>query len=100
MAPAPPASATSRSGALMRSEFARLFDIALDAARAQGVSNLEVIFTGEDASLTRFANNAIHQNVAERNAHISVRPVIGSRTARASTNRRDPEAIRAVVDEA
>jgi PmbA protein len=84
----------------MRSEFARLFDIALDAARAQGVSHLEVIFTGDDSSLTRFANNAIHQNVAERNAHISVRPVIGSRTARASTNRRDPAAIRAVVDEA
>jgi predicted Zn-dependent protease len=84
----------------MRGEFARLFEIALDAARAQGVSDLEAIFTGEDASLTRFANNAIHQNVAERNAHISIRPVIDGRTARASTNRRDEAAIRAVVDEA
>jgi predicted Zn-dependent protease len=84
----------------MRSEFARIFGIALDTARAQGVSDLEVILTGEDASLTRFANNAIHQNVAERNAHISVRPVIGGRTARASTNRRDEEAIRAVVTQA
>jgi PmbA protein len=84
----------------MRSEFARLFEIALDAARAQGVRELEVILTGEDASLTRFANNAIHQNVAERNTHISVRPVIDGRTARASTNRRDEAAIRAVVDEA
>src|SRR5947207_866447 len=84
----------------MRSEFPRIFEIALDAARAQGVSDLEVILTGEDSSLTRFANNAIHQNVAERNAHISIRPVIGQRTARASTNRRDEAAIRAVVDEA
>jgi predicted Zn-dependent protease len=84
----------------MRSEFARLFGIALDAAREQGVTGLEVILSGEDASLTRFANNAITQNVAERNTHISVRPVIEGRTARASTNRRDEAAIRAVVEEA
>jgi predicted Zn-dependent protease len=84
----------------MRSEFDRLFGIALDHARAQGVPDLEVILSGEDAALTRFANNAIGQNVAERNVHISVRPVIGQRTARASTNRRDPDSIRAVVDEA
>jgi PmbA protein len=84
----------------MRSEFERIFGIALDAARARGVSDLEVILSGEDAALTRFANNAIHQNVAERNTHISVRPVIDGRTARASTNRRDPDAIRAVVSEA
>jgi PmbA protein len=84
----------------MRSEFARLFEIAMDAARRQGVYDLEVILSGEDASLTRFANNAIHQNVAERNTHISIRPLIDGRTARASTNRRDDAAIRAVVEEA
>jgi len=84
----------------MRSEFERLFHVALDAARAHGVHDLEVIFTGEDASLTRFANNAISQNVAEKNGHISVRPVIDGRTARASTNRRDDASIRAVVEEA
>ena len=49
---------------------------------------------GADA-LTRFANNTIHQNVAERERALSVRPVIGSRTARASTNRLDPDSIRA-----
>jgi predicted Zn-dependent protease len=84
----------------MRSELDRIFDIALEAAREQGVADLEVILSGEDAALTRFANNAIHQNVAERNAHISIRPVIGQRTARASTNRRDPDGIRATVAEA
>ncbi len=84
----------------MRNDFARMFEIALDAARAHGVAALEVILTGEDASLTRFANNAIHQNVAERNTHISIRPVIDGRTARASTNRRDDASIRAAVEEA
>ena len=71
----------------MRSEFDRVCEIALDAARALGVPDLEVILTGEDAALTRFANNAIGQNVAEHSVHISVRPVIGRRTARASAAR-------------
>jgi predicted Zn-dependent protease len=84
----------------MRAEFAAVFDRAVDAARAQGVADLEAILSGEDASLTRFANNAIHQNVAERTLTLSVRPVIDGRTARATTNRLDPEGIRRVVDEA
>jgi PmbA protein len=84
----------------MRSEFDRIFGIALDAARALGVPDLEVMLAGEDGALTRFANNAISQNVAERSTHISVRPIVDGRTARASTNRRDPDAIREVVAEA
>jgi predicted Zn-dependent protease len=84
----------------MRDEFSAIFEQAVEAARARGVGDLEAIFSGENAALTRFANNAIHQNVAERTLHLSVRPVIGGRTARASTNRLDPEGIRRVVDEA
>jgi predicted Zn-dependent protease len=84
----------------MRDRFAEVFDQAVAAARAQGVADLEAIFSGENAALTRFANNAIHQNVAERNLQLSVRPVIGGRTARASTNRLDREGIRRVVEEA
>jgi predicted Zn-dependent protease len=84
----------------MRADFERMFEIALAAARGLGVTQLEAILSGDDASLTRFANNAIHQNVAERNTHFSIRPVIDGRTARASTNRRDLEAIRALVEEA
>jgi len=84
----------------MRVEFAAIFDQAVEAARAQGVTDLEAIFSGESAALTRFANNAIHQNVAERTLHLSVRPVIGGRTARASTNRLDAEGIHRVVEEA
>src|SRR5258708_15995574 len=77
-----------------------LFDQIVDAARALGVTEIEAIITTENQALTRFANNVIHQNVAERTTHISVRPVIDGRTARASTNRTDPEAIRNVVSEA
>ena len=77
-----------------------VFGQVADTARALGVPDVEVILAGEDHALTRFANNTIHQNVAERGVHLSVRPVIGGRTARASTNRLDRQGIREVVDAA
>src|SRR5207244_2332524 len=40
-------------------------------------------------SLTRFANNTIHQNVAEEGSYLSVRAVVEQRTARATTNKFD-----------
>jgi predicted Zn-dependent protease len=54
------------------------------------------IDAGADA-LTRFANNTIHQNVAERNLSVSVRTVFEGRTARATTNKTDEAALRRVV---
>jgi PmbA protein len=77
-----------------------LFEKTVAAAKTHGVSDVEVIVTGEDQALTRFANNTIHQNVAEKSRHLSVRFVIDGRTARASTNRLDDDGIRAVVDDA
>ncbi|MBZ5583773.1 MAG: TldD/PmbA family protein, partial [Acidobacteriia bacterium] len=41
-----------------------------------------------------------HQNVAERAVHVSVRPVLDGRTARATTNRLERDGIRDVVAEA
>jgi predicted Zn-dependent protease len=58
---------------------------------------VEVLFSGGRFALTRFANNAIHQNVAEENAVLSVRTVFGGRTARASTNKIDDDSLRQVV---
>ena len=77
-----------------------VFGQVVDAARALGVTEIEAIVAASDEALTRFANNAIHQNVAERTTHLSVRPVIDGRTARASTNRLSRDAIREVVAEA
>jgi PmbA protein len=48
-------------------------------------------------ALTRFANNGIHQHVAEQVLHISVRAVMDGRTARASTNKTDEESLRRVT---
>jgi predicted Zn-dependent protease len=77
-----------------------LFQQVVEAARALGVTQIEAIIAEETQALTRFANNAIHQNVAERSTQLSVRPAIDGRTARATTNRLDGAGIRDVVAEA
>jgi PmbA protein len=58
---------------------------------------LEVLFYGGRSALTRFANNTIHQNVAEENYAVSVRSVFEGRTARATTNKFDDDNLRRVV---
>jgi PmbA protein len=58
---------------------------------------VEVLFYGGKSALTRFANNTIHQNVAEENYGISVRTAFDGRTARATTNKFDDESLKRVV---
>jgi PmbA protein len=76
-----------------------IFDQVERAGRALGVAETEAIITAGASALTRFANNAIHQNVAERSGYLSVRAQIDGRTARATTNRLDDDSIRQVVEE-
>jgi predicted Zn-dependent protease len=81
----------------------RVEDIAQQVAQAvhdRGVDDVEVMLSFSRQALTRFANNAIHQNVAESVLNLSVRPRIDGRTARASTNRVDADGVREVVDQA
>jgi PmbA protein len=73
---------------------------AMRAARALGVEEVETILSTSSQALTRFANNSIHQNVAEKSSNLSVRVRIDGRTARASTSRLDADAIRDVVEQA
>jgi PmbA protein len=65
--------------------------------KLSSADEVEVVFSSGHFALTRFANNAIHQNVAEENDSVSVRTVFGGRTARASTNKFDDESLRQVV---
>jgi predicted Zn-dependent protease len=58
---------------------------------------VEAFVYGGRSALTRFANNTIHQNVAEENVVVSVRTVFAGRTARATTNKLDDESLRRVV---
>jgi predicted Zn-dependent protease len=70
------------------------------AAYRHGVQDVEILLSASEESLTRFANNAIHQNVSERGVSLSVRTIIDGRTARATTNRLHRDGISAAVDEA
>jgi PmbA protein len=65
--------------------------------RLSQADEIELLISGGQSALTRFANNTIHQNVAEEEYHISVRSVFGNRTARASTNKHDDDSLRRVV---
>ena len=63
-----------------------------------GSPQTEVQLGGGRLALTRFAENAIHQNVEESNLEVSVRVLLdGGRSARAATNRLTDEGLSAVV---
>jgi predicted Zn-dependent protease len=61
---------------------------------------LEIIFSSTNYSLTRFANNTIHQNVSEVNEVASIRVAFDGKTARATTNRFDDESLKRAVQSA
>ncbi|HUS07191.1 MAG TPA: TldD/PmbA family protein [Bryobacteraceae bacterium] len=77
-----------------------LFQAAEQAAARAGARDIEVAFAASDEALTRFANNEIHQNVAEQSSAMSVRTIIDGRTARVTTNRLHRDGIQAAVDQA
>jgi PmbA protein len=90
----------TESDLLTRAQCRTLFECALGAARAAGVDEVEVTLGVTASALTRFANNAIHQNVADQSRLVSVRTAADHRTARATTNRFDQDSIRAAVAQA
>ena len=75
----------------------KLFSKVLKYSRAE---ETEAMVTGKSYALTRFANNTIHQNVAEEDLDLSIRAVTGQRTARSSTNRLDDDSIRQACEAA
>ncbi len=80
------------------SELERLAGRVLKIAKANGLDGAEVDAGASVDALTRFANNTIHQNVAEETLAISFRAIIDGRTARATTNKTDEESLRRVVE--
>src|SRR6266849_8629194 len=76
----------------------RAADIFNRVKKLSTADETEVLFSGGRFALTRFANNTIHQNVAEESHTVSVRTVFGGRTARASTNKFDDESLLRVVE--
>ena len=69
-------------------------------ADAESPTEVEVMAMADDASLTRFANSEIHQNVAESNVQVNLRFVVGKRVGVASTNRSDDDGLRRLATRA
>ena len=69
----------------------------LERAMRVGASEAEVLVIAGDAALTRFANNEIHQNVAERSLTVNLRYVVGRRIAVVSTGKVDSDGLRTLV---
>src|ERR1043166_2255988 len=82
---------------LTKEKAQQIFD---QVKKASTTPDVEVVIAGGHSALTRFANNTIHQNVAEENYILSVRPVIDGKTARATTNKLDDDGIKRVVESA
>ena len=78
----------------------RCQEIFAEILKHSDADETELLVGGGTHALTRFANNTIHQNVAEEGYVLSVRTVYGGRTARATTNKFDAESLRRVVGEA
>jgi PmbA protein len=75
-------------------------DIFERVSKLSSADELEVLLAGGSGALTRFANNTIHQNVADENHAISIRVAFDQRTARATTNKFDDESLRRTVQSA
>jgi predicted Zn-dependent protease len=72
----------------------------LERATRVGATEAEVLVVAGDSALTRFANNEIHQNVAERSLSVNLRYVVGRRIAVVSTGKVDADGLRTLVHRA
>src|SRR5437868_1349382 len=75
----------------------RIHDIFSRIQKFCSADEVEAIVAGGRSALTRFANNTIHQNVAEEGYVISIRVAMDGKTARATTNRIDDESLQRAV---
>jgi predicted Zn-dependent protease len=79
------------------SDLRKRIDAVLRLGKIAGADQTEVQIDETIDALTRFANNSIHQNVAEHGITISIRTVVDGRTARVTTNRLNEDSLRAAV---
>jgi predicted Zn-dependent protease len=77
-----------------------LTDRVLRLAKSSGFRETEVHVEEVIDALTRFANNTIHQHVAEQGITVSMRVVVDGRTARVTTNRTDEDSLRQALESA
>ncbi len=78
----------------------KIREIANQVLALSKADQTEVIIRATDSALTRFANSAIHQNVAEANVEIRVRVVYGKKIGVAASNDFSPEALKRTIETA
>ncbi len=81
---------------MLKDTAARIFE----TIRRHTAHDVEVTISSADFSLTRFANNGIHQNVSDSGVSISIRTAFDGKTARATTNKTDDESLRRTLEAA
>ena len=69
-----------------RTQTEMLLKRVLSLSSVSFADEIEVVLMGLDEQLTRFANNIIHQHVAEANHYVVVRAALGRRVGIAATN--------------
>ncbi|MCL6499352.1 MAG: TldD/PmbA family protein [Firmicutes bacterium] len=79
---------------------AKVRQLLQDALGRSRADQTELVLLSWDGALTRFANNTIHQNVAEHDAQVLVRVATGRRVGSAVTNRLDAGALDRAVSQA
>ncbi len=75
---------------------AELADLVLEMVGDRAEAQVRV--TGGDASLTRFANSYIHQNVGEDQLAIDLKLVVGGRVSQAATTNVDEDSLADLVN--
>jgi predicted Zn-dependent protease len=72
--------------------------IILDKVMSMSTADETEVYVGSYRnSLTRFAENHIHQNVSQDNVYLSVTAILGNRMGEASTNKTDDDFIKKTV---
>jgi len=90
----------TESELLTRAQCQDIFGRVSHRAMAEGADQVELTLDVTASALTRFANNTIHQNVAEHHRSVSICVALDHRVARATTNRLDEESIGSAVRQA
>ena len=82
---------------ITKEKFRQIADQIFSMATADEV---EVLLSSDNSSLTRFANNTIHQNVSSSDDSVRVRVVTDGKVGTASFNRFEPEVMRKSIESA
>ena len=78
----------------------QLHGLMRDALKASGADQTEIVTTTSNSALTWYAENIIHQNVAEHTAQVQVRAVVGKKVGSASTTDCSADGLALVVRQA